>query len=143
MEKIELGPIQKAWIADLRKYPERQGRGKLGSLDSNGNYRDICCLGQALITLKEYKGEQVFTSENEFLADIDHKPEDTVMFTSYLTNSYKELGLISQSGEIINDTFEHQNPLESLAYMNDNGKTWAEIADFIEKNPEKVFTHSV
>jgi hypothetical protein len=57
------------------------------------------------------------------------------------TNYSEVLGLFDCSGTI---NSEDELGSLSLADMNDNEeKTFVQIADFIEQNPELVFTHSV
>lgn len=135
-EKFELGPKQKQWIKDLKKYPERQTAYYLGSKE-NGKIQ-ACCLGQGLITLL---GEEAFLGGSYI--------EDGEGETSCLENSFKLLGLRSAIG-----TFKEKVYLEeftfprggggfsSLLAMNDNGVPWKVIADYMEEQPENVFKES-
>lgn len=126
---MELGPIQKAWIASLRANPERRMSGTLGRRYSDGTYK-ACCLG-----------------EGGLIAGVCEWVEDRLQVkgtdvnggcTFYLKNeAYESLGLINEKGQHIS------NPEFSLSELNDFGKTWPEIADILEKNPEDYFTHSV
>lgn len=110
---LELGPIQKQWVAALRSGEYPQGR---SFMVCNGKY---CCLGVAAKCF-----------------GLDHD-------RFYLTNkSWELLGLRDSDGALaIADIFE--TPHVSLARMNDKGVPFAEIADYIEQNPDLVFTHSV
>ena len=59
----------------------------------------------------------------------------------YLTNkSWEKLGLRDSDGAF---AYTPELTYGSLAQMNDKGISFAEIADFIEQNPDLVFTHSV
>lgn len=142
---MELGSLQKAWLADLRGHPERQTEGVLGrTMKRNGDML-LCCLGQAKITLHEFNGG------NAIDLFIERKNDATGSFLGIwelwdgssdadLADSYEELGLynadglIAWSGEDVGC-----GRYNSLAAMNDSGVTWPEIADFIEEQPERVF----
>lgn len=146
-EKFELGPIQKQWISNLRKYPERQAKGILG--EKKGDSYRACCLGEGLLCLKRSKGEELPFDRDGYLFDGDM---DVVNVGDFLFESYKDLGLLSEKGEIATTSNEVLNHLVNsfpyqtnytLAYLNDIGTTWPQIADFIEKFPEAVFTKPV
>ena len=83
----------------------------IGMLENNGKY---CCLGVFAYTQggKPRKNDTGYAH----LDDID---------------TYK-LGLHSRRGQC-------KGGKHSLTYMNDAGKTFAEIAQFIRRNPKKVF----
>jgi hypothetical protein len=125
---MTLGPIQQQWVDSLRKYPERQYVGILGRRSIEGTIK-ACCLGQAKICLD---GEDAFNNAGIITS--------YRFGTSYLSNyDANRLGLHSGGGEIIDGMLKESN---NLASANDRGATWAEIADFIEQNPEKVFKTS-
>lgn len=69
------------------------------------------------------------------------------IITSVLQVSYKKYGLRSKAGgfrdSIIHKIGEVNASSLSLAEANDAGASWIEIAEFIEDNPEVVFTKSV
>ena len=119
---MELGPIQKEWIKTLREHPERQLKESLGYID--GDNIKMCCLGQLLYCVKGIK-----CLDNKGIVNDDSYDER-------LTFSFKELGLRSDIGES-----NHKNH-NSLVRMNDGEKTWPEIADKVEANPEGYFTKS-
>lgn len=127
---MELGEIQKAWIKSLRENPNKQGWGTLGIKDNN-----YCCLGEALCVLKSIKNESLKYGVHGEL--IDGKDEH------YLTDSYKELGLYDEKGRLDDKITHDFRSYSSISEMNDCGLTWLEIADYIEQNPENVFTKSV
>jgi hypothetical protein len=134
---MELGKIQKAWIASLRKHPERQMVNSLGK----GGPRDYkaCCLGEYLITECRVKKKRT-PFNNGYLFD------SSINDTGSLCNSYERLGLSGRNGDFINSVSIKEGKISnhlSLATANDSGVTWPEIADFIEANPENVFTKSV
>ena len=141
---MELGKIQKAWIADLRKYPERQMTGMLGKKNIETGEIKACCLGQALLTLCEIKDIEPIFSDDSSLCDIS-SPD----FPRY---SYTELGLIGERGDLLyqvsSDSFSRDSKLGkekkyySLSEMNDGGLTWSDIADYIETHPENIFKES-
>ena len=138
---MKLGPIQKAWLKNLRAHPERQMEEQLGERTNDGGYK-VCCLGEALLTLyREYDSIDI-ESESEFL---DHVFQgDGVLYDhgamEALENSYDELGLRDSEG--VFDNIRLGDAI-SLAEANDLGYTWLQIADFIEENPETVFSRSV
>lgn len=130
---MELGEIQKAWIKSLRENGHRQATNYLGFKTSDGEYK-ACCLGEALCVLNRIKGiESKFIDGDLMDGESDEE----------LSKSYLEIGLITELGGLKNaitiDDIEHH----SLSDLNDYIFTWAEIADYIEQNPENVFTKSV
>lgn len=122
-QKFEMGPLQKLWVKTLREHPERQYKGYLGY--KNEKEEKYCCLGQLHVLAK---GEAAFYSNNNVSDGVG------LMVLNY---SFSKYGLVSETGGII-DSLSN-----SLANMNDGDYTWPEIADFIEQNPEKVFTKAV
>ena len=136
---MELGKIQKQWIADLRKYPERQIKNKLGEKNEKGVIT-ACCLGQALLTYCELEGikpvwEFSIPHNNSFLSDFLHSEMS-------LVSSHNKLGLITSNGNLLKSTIINDQKFITLSQMNDYGLTWLEIADYIESNPENVFKES-
>jgi hypothetical protein len=127
-EKFELGPLQKLWVETLRKYPERQHRETLGYVGGHGLIT-CCCLGQLLLCNKELRGEELKYGSI-------YDGEGHLKSGSTLSVSYSEFGLRNSVGSI-------EDGSNSLAVMNDTGKTWLEIADYIETNADKLFLHSV
>lgn len=110
----------KAWVAALRSGNYRQG---IGKLKQNDRY---CCLGVAcelyqqavgdLWVRAEVTGVTYYNNNNENLPD----------------EVQKWLGLVSEWGANAAD-------IEALTDKNDTGKSFAEIADIIESEPEGLF----
>jgi hypothetical protein len=117
-KKFKLGPLQRKWIRALKS-----GKFKKGTLclhcEEDNSY---CCLGVAneCLNLKE-------TS------------------SGFLSNTYKRIGLFNSSGVISNNyKFPRGTKLYgSLVEMNDKNISHKKIAEFLENNPELVFTKSV
>lgn len=119
---MELGTNQKTWINALRSGEYLQCQNELCTHDGNGaNY--YCCLGVANTIF------HLNAQDNETLDG---------------TNFNLVLGLRTHDGEIhYNEDDEEEFGYLTLVEMNDDGKTFVEIADFIEANPTLVFTKSV
>ena len=131
---MELGTLQKEWIKSLREHPERQGKRILGRRLDNDDYQ-ACCLGE--LKMVDCRLNNFPLPFDEFGNIVDEK------YSGILGASYQRYGLNSSTG-IINGGFHFSTGFKpSLAEANDSGVSWKEIADFIEQNPEKVFTHSV
>jgi hypothetical protein len=116
-KKFKLGPKQKKWLKALKSGEYKQCKATL--CNGNGGY---CCLGVA--------NEVLSLGESE---------------TEILNNTYEDLGLHSAYGDI-DDGYKFPRGKKTyfeLTDMNDNGITHAKIAEFIEQNPEKVFTKSI
>lgn len=138
---MELGPLQQAWVDGLRAHPELQTTGVLGYKGTEDYPEGYCCLGYALLCIHEFQGtEPSYKGPNLMSTNAvnDIKNGDTLQ-------EYQTLGLYSSLGDINTDHLSYELiPSEStLAALNDNGWTWPQIADFIEKYPEAVFTKSV
>jgi hypothetical protein len=109
------------WIEALRSGKFKQGKNALRAGDS------FCCLGVAceLYRKTRKKGFIKWDDQNNFhtLSDKRH---------TFLPKSVQAwLGLTSNWGELNHDG--------SLAILNDEGKTFNEIADIIEQNVDKLF----
>ena len=122
-QKFELGPLQKEWLQRLRAHPERQGRIRLGKKNSDGTYT-ACVMGEA--------GLMLGTCEFDEEGILREKESDSEFI---LKLSYCKIGLLSYTGSPLIDYFTTRD----LAYLNDHGKTWLEIADIIEANPANYF----
>jgi hypothetical protein len=127
--KFEMGPVQKAWVKSLREHPERQAKGYLG--DGTPDDYKACCLGELLVRASGFN-----LCPSPFVNGRILDGGDPDGSSRILRTFYKKVGLHSDQGSIIYS-------LTSLGEMNDNGVTWPKIADFIEANPEKVFSKSV
>lgn len=125
----------KAWVAALRSGKFKQGHNKLARIDRTvrGSMRfDYCCLGVA--------------SELAVAAGIIPAPavscayKEYVGGSNYLGFSVAEwLGLRNHKGEY-NTKSERDNIIwKSLAGDNDDGKTFEEIANIIESEPNDLF----
>lgn len=148
----ELKELRKQWIADLRKYPERQMRNSLG-IKTNDKIQ-ACCLGQLLITECNFNKRDI---DSLFKASYDdpyfHIMRDGINdSSSTLSHSYSRLGLNSATGSLKHSAIikngkilvthrqGYQDVHNTLASLNDVGDcTWSMIADFIEENPNLVF----
>jgi hypothetical protein len=126
----KLGVLQRAWVEDLKKYPERQTINSLGTIKND--VIKVCCLGQALITKARFDNKNV---KLEGCVIVD--PKDSIKNTKCLKKSYQDFGLRSSVGTI--DNYDNL----FLTSMNDSSKSWLEIAKFIENHPEDVFTHKI
>jgi hypothetical protein len=119
-KKMELGPNQKRWIAALRSGEYKQGRFTLCHDD------EYCCLGVAC---------DVF--------GIPYETESGVRFYSgneiVLTVAVRDMLGLKDVGGKVND----EDMSEALFYHNDNGYTFEQIADTMERFPEKYFKESV
>ena len=120
-KNFKLGPKQKKWIKALKSGKFKKAK---NDLEVDGGY---CCLGVANCVL-----------------DLG---EDTSKYTS-LAKTHKKLGLYDECGEIHNEYNGYQFPrgtktYNSLADMNDKDISHKKIAEFIETNPELVFSRSV
>lgn len=120
-----IGPLQEEWLQTLEQHPERQQMCSLGS--GTIDHYKCCVLG--LFGL--LSGSCVF--ENGRLYDAGgeefHKIPDN-LFTS-LSLSWKKLGLYGAMGNTKLGVTG-----ETLAFYNDSGKTFPEIAAIIRANPD-------
>lgn len=109
----------KMWIAALRSGAYKQGTQWL----RNGN--EFCCLGVAcdLYNKTHKRGLDIRKEGGEYYFDGS---------ADYLPNKVQKwLGMSTASGEFGSD---------ALVEMNDRGKSFAEIADLIESEPDGLFT---
>jgi hypothetical protein len=131
---MELTELHKEWIADLRRYPERQGKNYLALRDNKDNIIQACCLGQLLLTAERLGLHTCIWDNTRLVSDRENN------CTSL--NRYKTFGLVNTIGGF-KLPMQVCNPIRvvynSLADANDAGVSWLEIADFIEQNPDKVF----
>lgn len=125
---MKLGPIQKAWVEGLRANAHLQCDSILGTVDEEGNILSACCLGFLHYTN---------TKESESLYIRDE------LKTSSLGYSYEKYGLLDGIGSLKKPDIIGTHARTSLAIANDRGASWTEIADYIENNPDNVFTKSV
>lgn len=135
MKIFKFGPFQKEWLQSLEQHPERQMAHRLGIMKPDGTY-EACCLGEAgLIT-----GTCFWSKEGELVVKDEYIPFRLKggMAKHLLDGeAFKAMGLLSANGKSA-----IQNKM-SLSELNDNGKTWPELAAIIRKNPENWFNKSV
>ena len=119
------GPIQKKWLSNLEKYPERQAMDHLGKR-VDGSYV-ACCLGELGLVagLLKFDGDGVLR-ENTFQKS-----------PTCLMHYHTHVGLRSPGGDCEGGRFP------SLASLNDSGMTWPEIAKHVRKYGKYYFTKSV
>ena len=128
---LHMGSVQRAWVDGLRANAELQVSDILGTVDDQGNLTSACCLGYLHYT---NNGMDCTVQKGEELIVTDGGDDSEA-----LQRSYKDYGLRSHLGQ-----FGKTNNISgSLASMNDGDFSWDEIADFIELNPQRVFTHKV
>jgi hypothetical protein len=114
---MELGPNQKKWIAALRSGEYEQGTVWLCKQDK------YCCLGV---------GCELLNIPHNFVDEIKSYGGRTQLAPEELV---EQLALRGPSGKPKDDSL-------SLVALNDRGKSFEEIADIIEKNPENYFKES-
>lgn len=137
--KFELGPFQKEWIKNLKENPNRQTTSCLGS-KLGGDYQ-ACCLGEGLVTYHKMMNlPEPFIESN-----LAHKYKEISDGNSYcyLNASWSLLGLVCEKGSLINKKLPINGKFTSLAEANDGGANWAEIAEYMENNPENIFVKSI
>lgn len=145
---MELGPLQKEWVQSLRDHPERQMSHSLGRKSEQGEGYKACCLGELHVIACRKKGVEPFSNKGRIR---DAKPDNDEYQDPYamLEASWEEYGLIDNSGRFLKaiepklELANTHKEITRLAQMNDSGYNWTEIADYIEKNPDNVFTKSV
>ena len=127
-------PHQLAWIEDLKTTTEPQTRVYLFRkiARSPEDKRGFCCLGRICV-LENVPDSQVKDQVAKFNGSSTLLPPDLV--AKYKLRS--GLGGFKHSVEGNND-----QRYVDLADMNDSGKyTFKQIAEYIEQNPENVFTN--
>ena len=132
-KKFELGPLQKMWVESLKAHPERQTKGILGK--GSARYYKACCLGELHLCYHRIKKIKLPFGSSEFI--------DNEGSMGALLNSYDKYGLWDGLGKLKEPYIREGRIIDSLAAMNDYGVSWHEIADYIQSNPENVFTYSV
>jgi hypothetical protein len=122
-----MGPNQKLWIETLRTGNYKQGKTFLNS-DNH-----FCCLGVAC--------ELFFTGKRENstsgIAYIEPQDRSGGCVCDAPPSIIESLGLYGRYGQT------RSGGIDSLANLNDMGKTFNEIADIIEADPSVYFTKEV
>lgn len=120
----------KPWTDALRSGKYKQTTGVLQRNERSTRGAGFCCLGVLCDVLKDHenvKGEWV-ENQTRYEFRYDRNQQST---SAGLPRPVLELTGIKQSlGRIDNKNF--------LAYLNDDGKTFDEIADIIDANWEKL-----
>ena len=124
-------PEQEAWLRDLETTEEPQTKGYLHRIiPAQGYDAGYCCLGRACVVLEV---------EESFLGEIGFfNGRDNVLTNATVT----KLGLRDECGsfdESVDGSENFEDGYDSLVEMNDDGKTFKEIASYIRDNPENVF----
>ena len=132
-KKFKFTPLQKLWIKSLRAHPERQCSEKLGSIDlyETGIPYKACCLGE--LVLCEARINKKKLPFNNGVLKVNGSSQ-------CLRDGFEKYSLKDDIGTLTGKKPNSFN-YTSLASANDDGATWTQIADFIEKYPEKVFTN--
>lgn len=134
---MELGPIQKAWLASLKEHPERQYVGALGRKEEGGDNYQACCLGEGGLIA----GVCEWADSGGLIIKDIYVPGSATHRGFYLSgNAYRELGLYGPKGEHRDSPDDLD---KSLSGLNDAKKPWLEIANIIEANPEHYFERLV
>jgi hypothetical protein len=124
--KQELGHNQEKWLQALESGDYKQGMGNLHVVLGYGEL--FCCLGVACV-VSGIKGDPLGegrTGAYSYDGCISYAPSSVV----------KALGLHDEYGAIMPASAVAGS---YLAGMNDEGKSFAEIAAFIRANPSRVF----
>jgi hypothetical protein len=117
---------RRRWVEALRSGKYRQGVGSLRIRDT------FCCLGVACDVFKDELGFS-WNMDGRRSAIVGHELlETSVLLPRFMLH----LGLSTCTGEFKTSSAPF---LLSLAKSNDDGKTFAEIADIIESEPEGLF----
>jgi hypothetical protein len=110
----------KLWVEALRSGKHTQGTGMLENYDGS-----LCCLGVVCLVAEETGIKLVRSDSDNRIAggNLSNQPE-----------VQKWLNLNSPLGHFLGE--------KSLTVLNDNGKTFEELADVIEQNFETLFNTS-
>lgn len=119
---MELGPTQKQWVNALRSRNYVQCTNALVEYDVQNGAASYCCLGVA-----------------DKLFNLAPNSDDNLYGSDYRG----VLGLRTENGGFLRLMSVNGYGYTELTQMNDDGFTFEQIANFIEMNPEVVFTHSV
>lgn len=138
-ETIVIGPLQEQWLQSLEQHPERQMSYKLGEKKPDGSYK-ACCLGEAgIISGTCYWNEHgQLAIKDEYLIIPIWKGGKAIHTLD--GEAYKIMGFNSEAAKASDASADNHM---TLAEMNDDGKTWPEIAAMIRKDPSRWFNKSV
>ena len=121
--------VKKLWIKALRSGKYRQGTNALCRRDGHKHLK-YCCLG-VLCDLAVKSGIATKGSYNEESNKASFE-EDETNFLPKVVQDWA--GLKDRTGK-----FNKGDYSNDLAILNDDGKSFKEIADIIEKEPEGLF----
>lgn len=117
----------KLLVEDLRSGKHKQTKRRLRNILSNG----YCCLGRACEVFMQHNPNVIETKIDELTKTFYYAGEAAVL-PEVVAKWY---GFATFTG-----WFKLENGGRcSLVSLNDNGRTFAEIADVIESNPEGLF----
>lgn len=129
-KKYKYNDLQRAWLEDLKTTTEKQGRRWLCLEDDEG-IRRYCCLGRACVVAG--------IAEIKYGHIVHFKNNRVQMGAALDIGLQQQLKLRSKLGDIRTDDGELD--YYTLTDMNDSGDwTFKQIADWIEQNPDKVFS---
>lgn len=108
--------IKTKWLHELRNGGHEQVQGTLKGIKPDGNLR-YCCLG---VLEEKVLGNQIAAVK--------------LMDSDYIDLSPEYVGLLSTYDRLKEDVIGDQELVYELIEKNDEGWTFAEIADYIERN---------
>lgn len=127
---MKLGPRQRAWVEALRSGKYKQGRRVL-----RNNSDEFCCLG---VACDIYDSSGWIRRELDVFAYSLRASAPMEVKTSSLPELVRQyFGLETPDG----DAVDHKH--FALIHLNDNGSTFEEIADVLEKHPSAYFNEEV
>ena len=115
--------FKKAWVKALRSGDYRQGQGKLVVHDAVTCTDQFCCLGVAanLLIKKGHKGEW-FESYGEWMFGVRGGKRSDIILTE-----------VAVTPDWLKERLREDDLENRLAKMNDNGMSFDQIADHIER----------
>lgn len=135
-----------AWLDALRSGDFRQTQNALRETGPERGEYAYCCLGVAceISWLGHWVDEGSFQDGTLALREEGRDPEydDSVKYTEeeFTSPDVQEwLGLLDNAGQ----HYDEKGETVSLAQLNDSGKTFAEICDYIETHPHYLFEADV
>lgn len=135
----ELNQAQRNWIAALRSGDYKQAIGLLHDHETGC----MCCLGVAASQMMEPDGRQQERVVYDTFTDV---APPLVIETLKLRTSNGTVDLLAldpETEEMIRERvelFSHETRTHLTTLNDTGGFTFTEIADFVEANPEAVFT---
>lgn len=134
---FKFGPLQTAWLKLLESGKLPQTRSALCTVNpQTGKVNGFCCLGVAEAGVMKRKPHVQL--KKLMAADINHDSELNVYFGTADTTLTEATRRVMKFRSGSGDSFNFDK--DSLAEMNDDGKTFEEIAQKVRENPERYFT---